>query len=48
MSLDELLGSKISLISLQDIRYEGILFSINAAESSIVLKDGKYALSCSL
>jgi protein LSM14 len=37
--LDSLIGSKISLISQQDIRYEGVLLSINAAESSIVLKD---------
>jgi hypothetical protein len=39
--LDSLLGCKISLISHQDIRYDGTLFSINQAESSIVLKDGK-------
>jgi protein LSM14 len=37
--LDNLLGSKISLISQHDIRYEGILFSINAKESSIILRD---------
>jgi len=37
--LDNLIGSKISLVSQQDIRYEGILISINAAESSIVLRD---------
>jgi protein LSM14 len=37
--MDNLLGSRISLISQQDIRYDGILFSINAAESSIVLRD---------
>ena len=42
--LDGLLGSKISLISQQDIRYEGTLFSINATESSIVLKDGKFGV----
>lgn len=39
--LDSLLGCKISLISHQDIRYDGTLFSINQAESSIVLKDVK-------
>eukprot|EP01006_Ploeotia_vitrea_P033585 TRINITY_DN65592_c10_g4_i1.p1 TRINITY_DN65592_c10_g4~~TRINITY_DN65592_c10_g4_i1.p1 ORF type:complete len:327 (+),score=4.66 TRINITY_DN65592_c10_g4_i1:82-1062(+) len=39
--LDQLLGSKISLISQQDIRYEGVLFSINAQESSIVLQKVK-------
>jgi hypothetical protein len=38
--LDNLLGSKISLISQQDVRYEGILFSINQNESSIVLQNG--------
>jgi len=37
--LDSLIGCKISLISHQDIRYDGTLFSINQAESSIVLKD---------
>lgn len=39
--LDNLLGSRISLISQLDIRYDGILFSINAKESSIVLRDVK-------
>ena len=38
--LDNLLGSRISLITIQDIRYDGVLFSINAAESSIVVRDG--------
>ena len=38
--LDNLLGSRISLISQQDVRYEGILFSINQTESSIVLQNG--------
>ena len=38
--LDNLLGSRISLVSQQDIRYDGILFSINAKESSIVLREG--------
>ena len=37
--LDNLIGSRISLVTIQDIRYDGILFSINAAESSIVLRD---------
>lgn len=39
--LDNLLGSRISLITQQDIRYEGVLFSINQNESSIVLRDGE-------
>lgn len=39
--MDELIGSKISLTSQQDIRYEGVLFSINSEESSIVLRNGK-------
>lgn len=37
--LDSLIGCKISLISHQDIRYDGTLFSINQNESSIALKD---------
>jgi hypothetical protein len=40
--LDNLLGSRISLISQQDVRYEGTLFSINQTESSIVLQNGNY------
>lgn len=39
--LNSLLGSGISLISREDVRYDGILFSINAAESQIVLQQGK-------
>lgn len=42
--LDHLIGSRLSLISLQDVRYDGVLFSINVKESSIVLKDGKCLL----
>mmetsp|Transcript_24249 Transcript_24249/g.34761 ORF Transcript_24249/g.34761 Transcript_24249/m.34761 type:complete len:301 (+) Transcript_24249:63-965(+) len=37
--LDSLINSKISLISHQDLRYDGTLFSINTTESSIVLKE---------
>jgi len=36
--LDNLIGSHLSLISQEDVRYDGILFSINAQESSIVLQ----------
>lgn len=35
----ELCGSRISLISKKDIRYEGILVVIDAANSSVTLKD---------
>ena len=38
--MDNLIGASISVISNQEIRYDGVLFSINTAESSIVLKDG--------
>jgi len=38
--LDNLVGCHISVISQKDIRYEGILFSINAKETSIVLREG--------
>ena len=37
--LTNLIGCEISLISQQDVRYDGRLFSINAAESSIVLQN---------
>ena len=39
--LNSLLGSGISLISQEDIRYDGILFSINAMESKIILSHGE-------
>ena len=39
--LNSLLGSGISLISQVDIRYDGILFSINAMESKIILSHGE-------
>lgn len=42
--LDNLIGSTISLIAQNDVRYDGILFSINAKESSIVLRDGTNSL----
>jgi len=37
--LDNLIGSKISLFSEKDIRYVGELFSIDAENSALVLKD---------
>jgi hypothetical protein len=36
-----LLGSKISLISKSDIRYEGLLYIINTNESTVALQNGK-------
>ena len=39
--MDNLIGNRISLISQQDVRYDGVLYSINAKESSIVIRDGK-------
>lgn len=39
--LDGLINSKISLISQHDVKFDGTLYSINAEESSMVLKDGK-------
>lgn len=37
--LDNLLGCRISILTMADVRYEGVLFSINARESSVVLRD---------
>ena len=34
-----LLGSRISLVSLKDIRYEGILYSINEQDATVALQD---------
>jgi hypothetical protein len=44
--LDGLINSKISLISQDDVKFDGTLYSINAEESSMVLKDGKGRTIC--
>lgn len=36
------IGSTISLISKLNIRYEGILFTVNSAESTIALAQGNF------
>lgn len=36
-----LIGSKISLISKNEIRYEGVLFDINKVDTTIALKNGE-------
>ena len=42
----QLLGSKISLISKSEIRYEGILFTLNPNESTLALAKGKHFSFC--
>ncbi|CAJ1932008.1 unnamed protein product [Cylindrotheca closterium] len=39
MAQNPLLGNRISLISKKDIRYEGILYSINEADSTLALQN---------
>ena len=34
------IGSRISLISRSEIRYEGILYNINTKESTVALQNG--------
>lgn len=42
------LGSKISLISKADIRYEGRLFTVDPQECTIALASGKFLFTASL
>lgn len=39
--LDNLIGNLITIILLNEVRYDGILFSINSKEASVVLRDVK-------
>eukprot|EP01035_Chromulina_nebulosa_P019279 gene19279-25137_t len=39
--LNNLIGCKISLISNDEVRYDGVLFNINAKEAAVILKDVK-------
>src|SRR5690554_2109148 len=41
---DQLIGAFITLIATNDVRYDGVLFSVNTAESKIVLRDGKHSV----
>lgn len=39
--MDSYIGSKISLISKSQVRYEGILHSISSEEATVALQNGK-------
>lgn len=41
VQVQQLIGSQIGLISNKEIRYEGILFSINAEDSYVTLQNGE-------
>jgi hypothetical protein len=36
-----LIGSRISVISHRDVRYEGTLFSVNVDDASVVIQNGE-------
>lgn len=38
---EQLIGSRVSLLSQHELRYEGTLHAVDAADASITIRDGK-------
>lgn len=41
---EQLIGSRVSLLSQHELRYEGTLHAVDAADASITMRDGKNSI----